>query len=191
MIFTAILTALTSGAGGGLLGGLFGLFKQKQEKDERLAVAKLELARDKLEYENAAAEREHQLTVLKTSSELKLTQSELEGRLQFDKSELEGEIALDLANQESLSSAQKVFRSLKTSQGMDDYRASVRPTLAYLFTAAFFAMTGWAFYEFSSVITKEQGAEILLGLFSTLTFMVCSVGTFYFVSRRNKAVERV
>ena len=58
--------------------------------------------------------------------------------------------------------------------------------LDFWFTALFTVMLAWAFYEFHDEITMLEGKEILLGLFSTLTFGVMSIISFYYVARANK-----
>jgi len=173
---TAVFAVLTSGAGGGLLGGVFAIFKQREERKERVEMEKINLQRDQIEYQNAEAEREHSLIMLKEG-----------GRLEVEKIQTESEAEIEVAHQSALSSAQEVFAKLKTSTGMDDYRSSVRPTLAYWAAALFTAMLIWAFFEFHKTIDEETGKQILIGMFGTLTFIVTSVISFYYISRRNSA----
>ena len=173
---TALFSVLTSGAGGGLLGGIFGIFKQSQERKERVEMARINVERDQLEYKNAQAEREHALLILDKG-----------GEIEVEKIQVESEAEIEVAHQSALSSAQEVFSRLKTSSGMDDYRASVRPTLAYWGAFLFTAMLCWAFYQYHDLIDDETGKQILVGMFSTLTFIVTSITTFYYVSRRNSA----
>lgn len=175
-IVTALLSVLTSGAGGGLLGGIFGLFKQNQERKERVEMARIELDRDQAEYANAKEEREHALQMLSKQGELKLQEVETEA-----------EAAMELANQSALSSAQDAFKNLKTSTGMDNFRASVRPLLAYWAAILFTVMLWWAFDKFNTTIDAAAGRELLLTMLGTLTFIVTSVISFYYVSRRNSA----
>jgi hypothetical protein len=46
-------------------------------------------------------------------------------------------------------------------------------------------MLAWSFWKFNDQLDSETGKLILLGLFSTLSFIVTSVISFYYVSRRN------
>lgn len=171
---TALFSVLTSGAGGGIIGGIFGLFKQGQERKERVEMARLELERDEMEYKNASEERKHALIMLEKGAEMEAM-----------KIETEAEAHIEVANQKSLGKAQDVFKSLKTTSGMDNYRASVRPTLSYWIAILFTIMIGWAFWKFNATIDDETGKTILIGMFSTLTFTLTSVVSFYYVSRRN------
>jgi len=177
MILTGILTALSTGAGGGLLGGLFGLFKQSQERKERVEMARIELERDTAEYTNDKAEREHALSMLEKG-----------GRLEIEKVMTESEAEIEVSHQATLGAATIAeFSNLNTSSWMDNFRASIRPSLAVWASALFTTMLVWAFCEYSDKITAEEGKVILLGLFATLEFTVSSVVTFYYVSRRNSA----
>ena len=169
-----IASIFTSSASGGLFGGIFGLFKQSQERKERFEMARLELDRDKLDYENAKAERSHALTMLKEGATIEL-----------EKVEKETDAEIEISHQAALSNAQSVFKNLKTSTGMDNFRASVRPVLAYGVMTLFTLMLFWAFYSYSDKIDEATGMAILLGLFQTLEFLVTSIGVFYYVSRRN------
>ncbi len=173
---TTFFSLLTSGAGGGILGGIFGLFKQSQERKERVEMARVNLERDKMEYENAEKEREHALIMLEKG-----------GQLELEKVETEAEAEIEVAHQAAMSSAQDALKNLKTSSKMDDFRASVRPVLAYWGAIMFSAMLIWTFSKFYSTIDTATGKSILLGLFGTLTFIVTSITTFYYVARRNSA----
>ena len=173
---TTLFTLITSGAGGGIVGGLFGIFKQSQERRERVAMAEIDLKRDVMEFKNAEAERAHALTMLEKGAEIKLATVQTEA-----------EAEIEISNQQALGAAQDALKNLKTSTGMDNYRGSVRPTLAYWASALFTVMLAWAFVEFRDTIEQEHGRQILTGMFGTLTFLVTSIGAFYFVSRRNSA----
>ena len=173
---TTLFTVLSSGAGGGIVGGIFGLFKQSQERKERVEMARVNLERDQAEYANAKEERSHALEVLSRTGEIEL-----------DKIQTEADAEVEVAHQAALSSAQDALKNLKTSTKMDDYRASVRPTLAYWFAGLFSIMLGWAFWMFHDTIDALTGRELLLSLFGTLSFLVTSIGTFYYVARRNSA----
>lgn len=173
---SGIFAVITSGAGGGLLGGIFGILKQSQERKERIAMVELNLKRDQLEYRNAKLEREHALMMLDKT-----------GDIELKRAESEAQVEMEVAHQSALSSAQDALKSLKTSSSMDDYRASVRPTLAYWGAILFTVMLGWAFAGYRDTIDQDTGKQILTGMFSTLTFIATSVTTFYFVSRRNPA----
>jgi hypothetical protein len=172
----AVFTVLTSGAGGGLLGGIFGIFKQSQERKERVEMARINLERDQLEANENKLAREHALLILEKGGELELK-----------KIESESDAEIEIAHQSALSSAQDALKNLKTSTGIDNYRGSVRPTLAYWGAILFTIMLVWAFREFSNTIDKAAGKQLLLGLFSTLSFTLTSIITFYYVARRNKA----
>ena len=175
-MLTTLFSLLTSGAGGGILGGLFGIFKQSQERKERVEMARIMVERDQLEYKNAAAERDHALMILDKT-----------GQLEVQKIATETDAQVEIAHQSTLSSAQDVFKTFKTDVWMDNLRASVRPVLAYWVALLFSGALAWAFIEFKSTIDHDTGRSILLGLFGTLTFIVTSVTTFYYVSRRNNA----
>lgn len=173
---TTLLTVFTSGAGGGIVGGIFGLFKQSQERKERVEMARIELDRDEAEYANAKAEREHAIAIL-----------DKQGEIQVRAIETEAEAEIEVSRMDVLGSAQQALNSLNTSSGMDNFRASVRPVLAYWWSAVFSCVLGYAFYEFSDTISEDQGNQILMGLVATLTFIVTSIISFYYVSRRNSA----
>ncbi len=171
----SVLGLLGSGVGGGLLGGIFGIWKQRQERIERAEMARIELERDNMEYANAKAERDHSLVLLDKGAKIEL-----------DKIETETEAEIEIANQVVMGKAQKAeFAGLDTTSGMDNFRACVRPTLALWAWALFNAMLGWAFYKFADRIDADMGLQILLGLFATLNFTVSSIVTFYYVARRN------
>ena len=177
MILTTIFTALSTGAGGGLLGGIFGLFKQSQERKERVEMARIEMERDAAEYANDKAEREHSLLMLEKG-----------GRLEIEKVMTESEAEIEVSHQVTLGAATVAeFSNLNTSSWMDNFRASIRPSLAVWASLLFTIMLTWAFYEYGDRITPAEGKVILLGLFATLEFTVSSVVTFYYVSRRNSA----
>lgn len=176
---TALFSVFTSGAGGGLMGGIFGLFKQSQERKERVEMARINVERDNAGYANDKEERAHALIMMEkgASIELEMVQTETEA-------------SIDIENQKALSSAQEVFKGLDTSTETDDYRARVRPNLAYWGVSLFTLALAWAFWEFKDTIDAETGKQILVGMFATLTFIVTSITTFYYVSRRNSAPTR-
>lgn len=172
---STVIGLLGSGAGGGLLGGLFGIWKQSQERKERAEMARIDLERDQLDYKNAKEEREHAALMLEKGAEIEL-----------DKIEAETDAEMEIANQAALATAQKSeFSRLKTTSGIDNLRASIRPVLALWAWALFNLMLGWAFWKYSDRIDADMGLQILLGLFSTLNFTVSSIVTFYYVARRN------
>ena len=175
-MITTILAILTSGAGGGIIGGFFGLFKQSQEKKERVEMARINLERDQADYANAAAERDHALTMIKEGAKIEL-----------ETVQVESEAAIEVENMKALGNAQEALNNLKTSTGMDNFRASVRPVLAYWGVIFFTVIFVWAFIEYKDSITDPVGKEILLNMFGTLTFIVTSIIAFYYVSRRNGA----
>lgn len=186
-MISAILGLFSSGFGGGLFGGIFGLAKQFLERGERAQQRKDDLDRDRLEYDNADKERSHALVMLNRAAELNLEQSKVEAAADLAETEAETEAEVAVANQKALNSAQDVFKNLKTSKGMDNYRGSVRPTLAFYYTILFSAILWWFFDDYAGVITDEEGKSILLALIATLNFTVTSIVTFYYVSRRNSA----
>lgn len=174
---TALFTVLTSGAGGGITGSLFGILKQSQERKERVAMAKINLDRDRAEYENAEKERQHALTMIEKQGEIKL-----------ETIQTETEAEIEVTNQFTLSEAQEAeFKNLNTSTWIDNFRASIRPLLAVWAATLFTSMLCWAFFEYKDTISKEDGGVLLLGMFATLTFIITSVISFYYVSRRNAA----
>jgi len=172
----ALFSVFTSGAGGGLLGGIFGLFKQGQERKERIEMARINIERDEAEYRNAGEERKHSLLMLEKGAEIEI-----------EKVEAETEAEIEVSHQAALSSAQDALKGLNTTSGMDNYRASVRPSLAYWAMGVFSIMLGWAFWEYKGHISDETGLDLLVGMFATLTFIATSMTTFYFVSRTNSA----
>lgn len=173
-MLAGILSILTSGAGGGLIGGIMGLFRQRSESKERVELAKLAIERDSLEYREANLEREHQVIMLNSGAKIEL-----------DRVITETEAQAEIATVSALGKAQKVFANLKTSTWMDNYRASVRPTFAYFIMTMFTVFLAWSFVQHSDGIEPTQGAVILIGLLDTLVFMVTSITSFYFVSRPN------
>ena len=173
---SGLFAVLTSGAGGGLLGGIFGIFKQSQERKERVEMARINLERDDLEYQNARQEREHALLILEKG-----------GEIEIEKVKTEAEAEIEVAHQSALSSAQDAIKNLKTTSGMDNYRGGVRPTLAYWGALLFTIMLCWAFWKFGDTIDPDTGKQILIGMFSTLTFIITSIITFFYVARRNSA----
>jgi len=168
---------LASGAGGGLLGGIFGLFKKHQEASLAVKLRALELDQAREDNKEAAREREHTLMLIEKQGDVSLAETE---------AEVQGQI--DVAHSKALAVAQdKEFGGLKTSRKMDNYRASVRPTLAYWYSFVFSVFGGWAFSEFHTVLAPHA-QTIMMGFIGTLTFLVSSMGTFYFVSRDNARV---
>lgn len=174
-ILTTLFTLLTSGAGGGLLGGIFGLFRKSQEVKERIELEKIQMQREEYQRQDRASQRDHEVKILEMGGDIDLKQSinEWQGRI-------------EVANQAALSKAQDSLNNLNTTSGMDNYRASVRPTQAYWITVMFTVMIGWAFSKWHGLITDEAGYEIMMGMFSTLSFAFTSVIMFYFVNRNNQ-----
>lgn len=177
----AIFAVLTSGAGGGIIGAFTGLWNKAGERKERIAMANIEsareetrLARDKVEAEERQKERDHILEHAKLS-----------GSIDLEKSQSESEASIELANMTALGDAQSAFNNLNTSTKMDDLRGSVRPVFAYYLMAAFSGALAWFALTFSDQITPEVGGDILMKLILTLIFMVTSMTSFYYVSRRN------
>lgn len=174
-IIAAIGTVLTSGAGGGIVGGLFGLFRKKAEDTKELELERLALARDKLDLQMERERRQHEMEMLRAGAEINLAQTELE---------VEGEISVK--SQESLGVAHEFeFKNLNTTRKMDNYRASVRPTLAYYLTFCFSILVIYFSVVYHSEITSELGGKILLALINALIFGANSVWAFYYVSRSN------
>ena len=177
-IITAAASILTSGAGGGIAGGLFCLFKQSQERKERIELAKIKLEQYRHDSLNAEKEREHARYMLEASQGQEL---------QLLKEDASAEI--EVTRQASIGAAQSALTNLKTTKGMDNYRGSVRPTLAYLMTAFFISMLVWSFIEWHDLIDDETGKMLLIGLFQTLNFSFVGVQSFYFISRRNEPTK--
>ena len=176
-MLTLLATIFTSSASGGLLGGIFGLFKQSQERKERVEMARIELDRDTREYANDQAERDHALVMLERGA-----------AVEIERTRTEAEATIEVANSSARGAAVvEEFRSLGTSTGMDNFRASIRPGLAVWSTLLYSVMLVWAFSSFGDKISVSEGKTILMGLFATLSFTVTSVVTFYYVSRRNAA----
>lgn len=170
-----LVSILFGGAGGGVFGMLAGLFKNRNDNKHREEMARIANDRDEMEYQRQRESEEHRLEMLEAT-----------GRLNLEQTATEGAIQVDIANQQARGQAQKAeFDNLQTSGWMDNFRASVRPTLAYYFTVLFSVLLAWAFKEFSGTITDDMGGKILLGLFVTLEFAVTSILNFYYVSRRN------
>lgn len=171
-----IFEVLATGAGGGIVGGVLGLFRQWGERRERLEYERLQLERDQLEASERASDRAHELEMAQQGAASALAQVQAEG-----------EAAAEVANQGALEAAQRAeFGGLDTSRWMDNLRASVRPVFAYWVMIVFSAMVGYFAIRFYDQITPETGSEILLALIDTLVFMVTSITTFYYVSRRNQ-----
>lgn len=170
-----IISILAGGAGGGIFGVLAGIFKNRSDNKHREEMARIANERDEMEY-----------TRQRESEENRIELAQITGQLEADKIELEGDIAADLEEAKALGKAQEAeFGNLNTSTWMDNFRASVRPVLSYLYTSAFFTFFYWAFNKYSDMITDEMGGQILLGMFATMEFATTSILGFYFVSRRN------
>ena len=167
-----IMTIATGGVGGGLIGSIVGLCKAKIDNTRETAMETLRADRERAEYLEGEKERAH---------ELQMMQADTVGRERI--AETEGSAAADIEHMRAMGKAQAVFAGLKTSRFMDNYRGSVRPTLAYWTNFVFTLMLGWAFYKFHAQITADQGAQILIGLIATLTFLVTSQNSFYYVQR--------
>ena len=171
-----IFAILTTGAGGGIIGGVFALFKQREERKERLEVARIQLERDKLDHDAAQKEREHEALMLERNAEHELRRTMAEG-----------DIEAEVATLEAIGTAQATLAELNTTPAMDNYRASVRPSLAYWGVLLFTVLLSWAFYEFKDTITADKGGALLENLISTLVFITTSIISYYYVSRRNHA----
>ncbi len=172
----ALFSVLGSGAGGGIVGGLLGIFKQSQERKERVEMARINVERDQIDYQNAKEGRAHELAMLEKG-----------GKIEVEKVASESDAAIELGRLSAIKSAHKSLNNLDTSTGVDNFRAMVRPSLAYWATTLFTVMLFWAFYEFVDTITAADGKEILIGMFATLTFIVTNIVTYYYVARRNPA----
>jgi hypothetical protein len=168
-----VATFLASTAGGGVLGGVLGIVKGVVDNKRELALEKIRLSRDRLDYEEADKERAHALAVMSTTAQ---TETSL--------ASTEAEAAADIAQMKALKAAQVEFKGLKTSRRMDSFRASVRPVVAYWTTFVFSSLLFWVFAVYRDAITPAEGAALLVTLVSTLTFLVTSQNAFYYVSRR-------
>ncbi len=174
-MFTALFSLLTSGAGGGIVGGVLALFRTAGERKERLESKKIDLERDAMEYANIRATQSHEKDMLTAGAEIALKQAETEG-----------EIAADITNSTSKGKAVvSEFKDLNTSGWVDNTRALIRPVLSIFFTVFFTIIFLWSFNQYRDQLTAIDGKEILMGLFLTLEFAVTSILSFYFVSRRN------
>mgnify|MGYP000389160619 CR=1 FL=1 len=175
-ILTGGLSLLTGGAAGGVVGAISAIWKSSQENKLKIELERLNNEREAREYDNAKSEREHQAWLV--------TQGHAN---EMDKIKTETDAELDIATMQALQvSSAAEFGDLNTTSAMDNYRASVRPTVAYWSVLAFNVMLCWAFSEFSDQINESAGLQILLGLFATLNFTVASVISFYYVSRNNR-----
>lgn len=173
----ALASILTAGTGGGLIGTVAGLFKQSRELKHEARMEEIRLERDREDRLAREAEREHEIDMLDKRSEAKTEQVKVETEAQAEIEALRGRGEAQTAE----------FSNLDTSQWMDNFRASVRPTLAYGYSLLFTALLCWAFAAFHDQITQDHGAEILLGLFTTLEFAATSAISFYFAARRKSA----
>tara|TARA_R110002012_G_scaffold61450_1_gene161099 strand:+ start:1642 stop:2166 length:525 start_codon:yes stop_codon:yes gene_type:complete len=167
---------LVGGAGGGVLGGVFGLARHFMDSRKSVSMENIKLDRDKLDAEESKKEREHALLLIEKQSDVRLAETE---------ARIEGEISIE--HSKALREGQKVFHGLKTTSKMDNYRASVRPTLAYWFSVIFSGFLFWSFYNFSDTLI-QSAPQMMIGLVSTLTFIVTSIITFFYVSRPNARV---
>lgn len=173
-IITGIFTILTSGAGGGIIGGLLGLFRKSQEMKERIEFERLQIEREENQRVDRDNQRNHDMEMLRMGGDIDLQQSINEWNSK-----------IEIANQQALSKAQDGLNNLNTTSGMDNYRASIRPTLAIWVSVLFTVMLVWSFYKWNHLIDNETGYEILMGLFATLSFSFTSVIVFYYVNRNN------
>ena len=179
-MWATILSIFTSGAGGGIVGGILALFKTAGERKERLELAKLELQRDQEEYKALKEQRDHEAAMQAAGAAQALAQAETEGN-----------IAADIQNSKAKATGLLTeFAKLQTSQWVDNIRGLVRPLLVLWAVSLFSAMFVWAFGEYSDMLTKEDGKEILMGMFLTLNFSLNAIVQFYFVARSNSAVKR-
>lgn len=171
----ALVSILTSGASGGLIGTVAGLFTKSKELKHEQEMARIQLERDIEDRKARESERQHEMQMLEVRGSQQITQTQLESEaraeLEVIKARGQGQMA--------------EFGNLNTSGWMDNLRASVRPLLAYLYTGVFMVFLGWAFASYRSEISPDEGAEILFSLFLILEFMVTSVGTFYYIQRRS------
>jgi len=177
-MIATLITLLTSGAGSGIVGGIFGIFRQWGDRKERVRMAEIGLENRRVEAEEAQKVREHGLVMLKESADLALIQTKVE---------MDGAAAI--ANQQAQAAAQTAeFSNLDTkTSSVDKLRGSVRPVMAYWVMTMFNLALAYSFYKWADKITPVEGKEILLLLVSTLLFMATSITTFYYVSRKNAA----
>lgn len=168
---------LVSGAGGGVLGGVFGLARHFMDSKKLVRLAEIELKRDKMDADESERERSHALLLIEKQADVSLAETE---------ATIQGEI--NVAHSKTLAASQdKEFGRLNTTRKMDNYRASVRPTLAYWFSLIFSVFLFWSFYNFSDTLS-DIAPQLMAGLLSTLTFIVTSIITFFYVSRPNARV---
>ena len=176
-VITGIVGLLTSGAGGGILGGILGIAKQIQERKERTEQQRINTEILKLELEDAQKDRDHQLTLIEKNYSFEIS-----------KANNEKETELEVSYSEGLKkSITDEFNKLSTSTTVDNYRALIRPSLALWACFLFSTMLVWAFWNYATLIKPDQGLNILLDLFNTLNFTVVAIVTFYYYARKNSA----
>jgi len=174
-MFTALFGFLASSAGGGIIGGGFALIKQIIEGRTLIATKELDNKKEVLRQAEAQRDREHEVLMLQeqTKSKSKIVEVKTEAKVELETMQSRGMNVIE------------EFKGLKTSSKMDNYRASVRPTVAYWALLMFNLSLGYCFWRYGHLIPEETGLAILLGLVSTLNFMITSVISFYYVSRPN------
>ena len=138
-------------------------------------MARINLERDQADYANADKERAHALVMIEKG-----------GEIEIEKIQTEAEAEIEVAHQNALAKAQEALKNLNTTSGMDNFRASIRPTLAIWGAILFTIMLWWAFGKFGDTIDEATGKQILVGMFGTLTFIVTSIITFYYIGRPNR-----
>ena len=171
----ALLGLFTSVAGGGIIGSFTGLIKNLMDSRERSKIAQIGLDRDRLDMEAASLEHTRALELIEKGASIDLA-----------KTRTEGEAAIEVTTAESRGAAViSEFKSLNTTTFMDNLRGSVRPVFAYLVMGVFGYMLFMVWKQYGGLITAEQGLALLIVLIDTLVFMVTSITSFYYVSRRN------
>lgn len=177
-ILESILAIVSTGAGGGVVGAITGLFTKRMDHKREIELANIELKSAVLESKDAQAERDFQINI-----------TTKRGEIELKKTNAETAAAIDIAHSAALGEAQSVFKNLKTSEKMNNFRMSVRPFLAYAFTFVYFVMLVWAFDKYAQLISATEGHGILIMLIQTLNFTVSSLISFYFVARRNQSAR--
>lgn len=174
-MWETLLALLTAGTGGGLIGGATGLVSKLIDMRHAARMEEVRLKREEQARIERQDEMAHELALHAAGALAAREQAEVQAEADAIKGQMEALKAGQAAE----------FTTLKTTSGMDNYRASVRPTLAYVVSTVFLSLCLWAFYEFASTITVAEGAALLKNLIVTLESMATAIIAFYYVSRSN------
>lgn len=172
-MWEAITSILVSGAGGGIVGIVSGLFKKGMDLRHEAKLEEIRLERDREDRIAREIEQGHEIEMLQLRQQGRVEQAQVETEGQAEIEALRGQ----------MEAQRHEFGNLSTSTWMDNLRSSVRPVLAYKYSFLFTALLFWAFWRFSSMITADQGLTLLTGLMNTLEFAVMAIIGFYYVQR--------